>query len=146
LALGRAEKPGEYVFDAGGYFPIDRARLHLPEPNTVVQEELFARNRGDQPWRQVTRGVAYRLRRGEGEVTSPELTMGTTTDRYWLVRVDERGGGLGTGVPKLEIGWVPHQLVFAARGAPPFQLAYGKRDAKPAAYPIESLIPDYRED
>lgn len=146
LALGRAEKPGEYVFDARGYFPIDRARLHLPEPNTVVQVELFARSRVDQPWRQVTRGVAYRLRRGEGEVTSPELTMGTTTDRYWLVRVDERGGGLGAGVPKLEIGWVPHQLVFAARGASPFQLAYGKRDAKPAAYPIESLIPGYRED
>src|SRR4029434_452996 len=113
LALGRAEKPGEYVFDAGGYFPIDRARLHLPEPNTVVQVELFARSRVDQPWRQVTRGVAYRWRRGEGEVTSPDLTIGTTTDRYWLVHVDERGGGLGTGVPKLEIGSGRPPAVFA---------------------------------
>jgi hypothetical protein len=35
--------------------------------------------------------------------------------------------------------------VFAARGEPPFQLAYGNREAKPAAYAIETLIPGYRE-
>jgi hypothetical protein len=143
---GKGERPGEFVFDVRGHFPVDRIRLHLPEPNTVVQVELLARNRSDQPWRQVARGVAYRLRRGEGEVTSPDLAVGVATDRYWLLRVDQRGGGLGAGAPKLETGWVPHQLVFAARGSPPFQLAYGKRDAKPAAHAIETLIPGYREE
>ena len=34
-------------------------------------------------------------------------------------------------------------LVFAARGAGPFQLAYGNGAAKAASYPIESLIPGY---
>lgn len=146
LEASKGEKPGEYVFDARGHFPVDRVRLYLPEANTVAQVELLARSKSDQPWRQVTRGIAYRLRRGDGEVTGPDLTVGAATDRYWLLRVDQRGGGLGAGAPRLEIGWVPHHLVFAARGSPPFQLAYGKRDAKPAAYPIESLIPGYRED
>ena len=36
--------------------------------------------------------------------------------------------------------------MFSARGAPPFQLAYGNRDAKPAAYAIETMIPGYREE
>lgn len=142
----KGEKPGDHVFDLRGHFPVDRVRLHLPEPNTVAQVELLARSQTDQPWRHVARAVAYRLRQGEGEVTSPALTVGVATDRYWLLRFDQRGGGLGAGAPKLEIGWVPHQLVFAARGSPPFQLAYGKRDAKPAAYSIETLIPGYRED
>jgi hypothetical protein len=146
VEAGKGEKPGEYAFDARGHFPVDRIRLHLPEANTVAQVELLARSRSDQPWRQVTRGVAYRLRRGEAEVTGPDLAVGVATDRYWLLRVDQRGGGLGAGAPKLEIGWVPHRVVFAARGSPPFQLAYGRRDAKPAAYAIESLIPGYRED
>ena len=35
------------------------------------------------------------------------------------------------------------RLVFAARGAGPFQLAYGSRDAKSAAFPIATLIPGY---
>ena len=141
----RGEKPGEYLFDLLGRHPVDRVRFHLPEPNTVVQVELLARDKSDAPWRPVTRGMAYRLRRDGSEITSPELSVGVTTDRYWLLRVDQRGGGVGAGTPKLEAGWVPHSLVFAARGAPPFQLAYGNRDAKPAAFAIEALIPGYRD-
>jgi hypothetical protein len=141
----KGEKPGEYLFDLRGRHPVDRVRLHLPEPNTVVQVELLARDKSEAPWRPVTRGVAYRLRRDGSEITSPELSVGVTTDRYWLLRVDQRGGGVGAGMPKVEAGWAPHSLVFAARGAPPFQLAYGNRDAKPAAYAIEALIPGYRD-
>ena len=37
-------------------------------------------------------------------------------------------------------------MVFAARGSPPFTLAYGNRSAQAGALPIESLIPGYRED
>jgi hypothetical protein len=141
----KGEKPGEYPFDLRGRHPVDRVRLHLPEPNTVTQVELLARDRSDTPWRAVTRGVAYRLRRDGNEITSPELSVGVTTDRYWLLRVDQRGGGVGSGEPKLEAGWVPHTLVFAARGEPPFQLAYGNRIAKPAGYSIDTLIPGYRD-
>lgn len=141
----KGEKPGEYLFDLRGHYPADRVRLHLPETNTVVRVELFARERSDRPWRSVGRGVAYRLQRGDSEITSPELTVGVTNERYWLLRVDQRGGGLGAGSPKLEAGWIPHRLVFAARGEPPFQLAYGNRDAKPAAHTIDTLIPGYRD-
>ncbi len=139
------DRPGEYVFDLGGRFPADRARFDLPQPNTVAQVELLARDRADQPWRSVTRGVAYRLRQGGGEIVSPDLSFGTTPERYWLLRVDTRGGGLGEGLPRLHAGWVPQRLVFAARGAPPFQLAYGNREARAGAFAIETLIPGYEE-
>lgn len=143
---GKGDKPGEYVFDLHGYFPADRMRVLLPEPNTVAQVELLARTKADQPWRPVARGVAYRLRQGEGEITNPDLYIALTADRYWLLRVDQRGGGVGAAAPKLELGWVPHRLVFAARGKPPFQLAYGNREARSAALAIETMIPDYRND
>lgn len=141
----RGTKPGEYEFDLGGWHPVDRVRLQLPEPNTLAPVEWLVRNNADQPWRPVASGVVYRLRRGDTEVTSPELGVPAATERYWLLRVDQRGGGVGAAMPKLDAGWVPHQLVFAARGASPFQLAYGNREAKPAALAIETLIPGYRE-
>jgi hypothetical protein len=53
---------------------------------------------------------------------------------------------MGSSLPTLNAGWVPHQLVFAARGAPPFTLAYGNSSAKSGALPIESLIPGYRDE
>jgi hypothetical protein len=62
------------------------------------------------------------------------------------MKIDQRGGGIGGGPPVLAAGWVPHRLVFAARGEGPFQLAYGSRDAKPAAYAIATLVPGYKDD
>jgi hypothetical protein len=149
FSAARGEKPGEYVFDVKGQFPIDRLRLELPEPNTIAQVEILARDKAEQPWRSVTRGVAYRLRQSGGEVASPDIQVSASSERWWMIRVDQRGGGVGSGLPVLHTGWVPHQLVFAARGAPPFMLAYGKhgnRGAEAGSLPIESLIPGYRED
>lgn len=146
VEAAKVEKPGDYVFDLRSHYPVDRVRFELPESNTIVQVELLARDKADLPWRAVARGVAYRLRQDGGEITSPELAVGATADRYWLLRVDQRGGGLGRGAPGMQVGWVPHRLVFTARGAAPFQLAYGNREAKPTAYSIETMIPGYRDD
>lgn len=136
----------EYIYDLKGYFPVDRFRLELPQANTIVQVEVLARDKAEQPWRSVTRGVVYRLRQAGSEIVSPDLRFGASSERWWMIRVDQRGGGLGSGMPMLNAGWVPHQLVFAARGAPPFTLAYGSREAQPGAIVIESLIPGYRDD
>lgn len=141
-----ADKPGEYEIDTQGQFPADRVRFELPQPNTVVQVQILSRARGDAPWRLVTSALVYRLRRDGIEVSSPDVSIGENPDRYWLLRVDQKGGGLGTGEPRLLLGWLPHEIVWVARGNPPFTLAYGSRDAKPSAYAVESLVPNYRRD
>jgi len=141
-----ADKPGEYLFDAKGHFPSDRLRLELPQANTVAQIQLLSRNRVQDPWRPMTRSVAYRLLRDGDELRSPNLAIGENADRYWLLKVDSRGGGIGAGQPRLDLGWLPHEMVFAARGAGPFTLAFGSREATASAYPIESLVPGYRAD
>ncbi|HEY6239679.1 MAG TPA: DUF3999 domain-containing protein [Burkholderiales bacterium] len=141
-----ADKTGDYAFDTQGAFPADRLRFELPQANTVVQTQLFSRARSDAPWRPASQGTAYRLRRDGAEISSPDIAIGQNADRYWLLRVDQKGGGLGAGEPRLLLGWVPNEIVWVARGDPPFTLAYGSRDAKPSAYAIESLVPGYRRD
>jgi hypothetical protein len=134
---------GEWTYDSGGHFPADRVRLHLPQPNTVVQVHVLTRERGDDPWRNAASAVAYRLSRGDGEITSSDIPVRSAAERYWLVRVDQKGGGMGAGELRLEIGWVPHEVVFAARGAGPFVLAYGngKTADKGGALPISAVLP-----
>ncbi len=138
------ERAGEYEFDSRGRFPIDRLRIRLPQPNTVVEVEVLARAQAADPWRSVTRRTVYRIVRDGQEVESPEIAIALQSDRYWLLRVDQRGGGVGSGVPALVVGWLPHELVFAARGGAPFQLAYGSRSADRSALPIESLVPGWK--
>ena len=144
--LSVAGKTADYSYDIGGHFLFDRLRVELPQVNSLVQLEILSRAQTSDEWRPVTRALAYRLRDRETEVTSPELTLPSNGERYWLLRVDPKGGGVGSGVPALQIGWVPQKLVFAARGAGPFQLAYGSSAVKPAAFAIESLIPGYKTD
>jgi hypothetical protein len=120
------KKPGnDYLFDTSGHLPVDRLSLIFPELNTFVRVTFSSRPDDKAPWQVRQRGLLYRLAQGETELATPPLELPATTDRYWLVHVEEKGGGLGRGTPQLEIGWLPHRLVFVARGPELFLLVFG---------------------
>jgi len=140
-------KPGEFGFDLGANVTVDRLRIELPQPNTVVAVSVASRTDPQGEWRQVTGVMLYRLTRDKGgEITSPDIEIKPLTHRYWLLRVDQRGGGLGSGAPRLSAAYARQQLVFVPRGPGPYQLAVGSASVKPGAFPIASLVPGYKED
>ena len=141
-----AGKPGEYTYDLGGPIPFDRLRVELPEVNSLAQLQVLARAKAADEWRSKTSTTVYRLRRGDAEVTSPEIALSSAGEAQLLLRVDQKGGGIGAGVPVIQVGWIAQKLVFAARGSGPFQLAYGSSSAKPAAFAIDAVIPGYKSD
>ncbi len=118
-------KPGEFEFDVGGRFPIDRVNLELPELNSIVDVRLFSRPTPKSEWREVIRSGFYRLKTSGAQLENGDVVVAPDSDRYWLARVDLRNNGLGSGQPKLKVAWAPHEVVFLARGAGPFTLAFG---------------------
>ncbi|MET0917070.1 MAG: DUF3999 domain-containing protein, partial [Burkholderiales bacterium] len=143
---GVADKanPGDYLFDLGAALPVDRIALDLPEINTVVPAQVYARRDPKDEWRAVGATVFYRLKHQDiNETTSPPWPVATAPARYWKVSVDARSGGLGNKPPALTALWIPQALVFAARGGGPFELAYGSAQAKPVALPIATLVPGF---
>jgi hypothetical protein len=140
------DKPGEYRFESGGRFPADRVRLGLPQQNTVARVQVLARDRDEAQWRTVASATVFRLLRNGAEAAGPDVELTPTADRHWLLRADPRGGGLGAGEVSLEIGWLPHEIVFAARGDAPFTLAFGSKLAKPEALAVGAVVPGYRDD
>lgn len=142
---GRADPDaaGSVVFDLGAHLDATRLALRLPEANTVVPVEWQVRARQRDDWRSVARSTAWHLRRDGADLEAPALELPGQPGRYWRVRIDARAG-IGSGVPTLRLGWTPVQVVFAARGEPPFTLAFGKRDAPPASLPVATLLPGYR--
>lgn len=141
LRAAPGKLPGELVVDTQGHFPVDRLKLSLPQANTVAQIELFTRERAEDPWRHAGSATAYRLTRSGGELTNPDVQVAVNPDRYWRILVDQKGGGFGAGEVMLELGWLPHEVLFAARGAGPFTLAYGNKLAKPGAAPLPAVLP-----
>ena len=43
----------------------------------------------------------------------------------------------------MRAGWLPQQIVFAARGGGPFVVAYGSATTESSALPIRTLVPAY---
>jgi hypothetical protein len=138
-------KTGEYAFDLGAHAPFDRLRISLPNANTVANLQLLAREKADDPWRSMMFATVYRLTRAGKDFLNPDLDIGTSPERYWLLRADQRTP-IGAGAPKLSAGFIPQKIVFAARGSGPFTLAYGAAGVASAAIPISTLVPGYNDE
>ncbi len=142
-AMPDGRKPGDYLADLGGVFPVDRLAIRLPQENAVAPLQIFSRDKPTEEWRALARTVAYRLRQGATEIVNPEVSVAPTAHRYWLLRVDQKGGGVGEGAIEVRAGWIGSELVFAARGAGPFLLAFGNGRAQGNALVIHTLVPGW---
>ena len=129
----------EFEFDLGANPPIDRVNLELPELNTTVAVDLLSRADPKAPWRPVVHAGLYRLKSAGTELRNGPIHIAPDTDRYWLARIDARGGSIGNGVPRLSAGWVAQNAVFLARGSGPYLIAYGSATVGPADMSLDSL-------
>jgi len=144
VATPDANKRGDYRIDAGGLFPLDRLKLRVSRENIVAPVAIFSRGAAGDEWTPVARTLVYRVSQGGLEVANTDVSFAPNSHRYWLLRVDETGGGIGSQTLVVRAGWIPREIVFAARGAAPFTLSYGNAKAKSAAVAIDTLVPDWR--
>ncbi|WP_027798763.1 DUF3999 domain-containing protein [Paraburkholderia dilworthii] len=133
-------KAGEYFFSTGGPYPVDRLRLHLPQPNTVAPAVVYSRGELGAAWREVSSATLFRLHNGDVEQNNPGLQLTPDTDRHWRVVVDTRNGGLGSGALTIAAGWHPTTLTFVARGSGPFTLGVGNAAALSTAVGRDALL------
>ena len=141
----RTEREGEYLADLGAPLFVQRVQIELPQQNTVSLIDLSARTRAVDPWKPIDRATYYRLMHGGQEWRNPERVVSAPAARYWQLKVDSRGGGLGPGNPQLVVTWEPRLLVFVARGDGPYTLAVGHDKYGPADFRVETLIPGLAE-
>lgn len=133
------ETGSEYFFDVGGYPPVDRANLVLPDDNVVVRASIFYRLNGDQAWRHSVSGVFYSLSRRDDAFQSPDVAVPDARAAEWKVRIDS---GATTGPVGLRLGWLPDRLLFVAQGKPPFELVTGRGKDKLEDFPQDRILAD----
>ena len=138
--VARAGKTaGEYLFETGGAYPVDRLRIDVPQLNTVAQATVYSRPTGDVPWREIAHALLFRVAQ-HGEARNPPLEFAPDTDGQWRIVVDMRNGGLGNGTPSAAVGWQPARLTFVARGGGPFSLGVGNARVAGAAEPRDDIL------
>jgi len=133
------ERPGEFEFDLGAQPPVDRVNIELPESNSILNAEFLSRSEARDPWHHVASGGIYRLQGADGDLRNAPVAIGINTDRFWLLRAPPMKSAFGNGIPQLVVQWRAPELVFLARGAAPFTLAYGSGSAIGAATSFAAL-------
>lgn len=140
------EKRGEFLYTLTGKMPVDRVRIRLPQANAVATAELHARAEKGDAWQRRTGGLVYRVNKGGTDVVQDDFTVHSgAAAREWRLTLSQKDGGLGDAPPVVEVGWLPQTLVFSARGAGPYRLAYGKAGLVPGDASIERLLAEKRD-
>nr|WP_284738634.1 DUF3999 domain-containing protein [Pseudomonas sp. SR18] len=140
---GTRLKAGEYSWQLPTGLSVERLRIELKQPNTLAPVTLSGRSDAKQTWQPLSNGLLYRLTQNGQDVVQDELQLPGQVVTELKLQVDERGGGLGVDAPALGFAVRATQLVFLARGEPPFSLALGNASVKAANLPLSTLIPDY---
>ena len=141
-AAATRTKEGDFVFDLGARLPVEAIRVVFPDLNSVAPFEISAREASNVSWRHVANATFYRISRDGAEIASPALELGMQSAREWRLRPQVKPAGDGQ-PPSLEVQWRPAEIVFIAKGDPPFALAFGDKEARAAAIPVASLMPGY---
>jgi hypothetical protein len=112
-----------YEYDSSAMYPVDQVRLQFSEKNTLVTAGIFSRSDNTEPWRYRQGGSLYNLGEDAMSLVQDTVSIEPVSDRYW--RVEIVGGMSGDAGAVLEMGWIPHDLLFVAQGDGPYMLAYG---------------------
>lgn len=132
---------GEYVLRLPGQVPAERIRIVPPGAVFLSRVELASRAATTQPWVARTAGLIYRLQVKDSPLASEELALSYSFHREWRLKFLQNEG-IGGGVPHIEMGWTPQELLFVASGAGPFRLVFGSAAATPAMFPIADILPE----
>lgn len=138
---GRVEKPGVYVWQLPVALPLERMKVDIAQPNSLAPATLYARRDSNAPWQMIDSGLLYRLTQNGQDAVQDEMELPGNVVQQLKLEVDDRGGGLGKDAPKLSFAVRATQLVFLARGAPPYSLAIGNDKIKGASLPLSTLVP-----
>jgi hypothetical protein len=134
------DRSGVFEYRTGGAFPVDRVNLVFDQANSMADARLESRNDFGATWTRRFKGLFYRIDVDNAPLTSAPQSVPISMDRHWRLSVNASDSTIGSAVPRLEIGYRPHDLFFIARGRGPFTLAFGSAAVEPLKVNVAALF------
>lgn len=107
--------------------PVSRVQIQFPEKNSIAGLSIQSRSDLDTDWRTRCEQVFHDLTIEGTAVQNEPCSFQPIADPLWRIVVKQDGAGLQSGSKALalQLGWLPSELLFVGRGAPPYLLAFG---------------------
>ncbi len=130
---------GVFQTSYDGVFTVDRVRISFDRPNTLARVRIESAPAPEGPWRRHYAGTAYRIEVDGRTLETADILIRGVQNRYWRVIAGQGAETDPTLNPILSLGWVPAEVLFLARGTPPYTLAFGNARSEPAAFSADDL-------
>ena len=128
------------AYDSGARLPVDQLNLEFADPTDAASVTVRSRPDDSSDWIERHSGLFYSLTEANDRITSSPAQVSRTSDRYWVVETTREGGWREDRLPRLMLGWRPHELLFVAQGAGPYTLAYGSARVGATDAPVDALL------
>jgi hypothetical protein len=132
--------PGAAAYDTGARLPVGQIDLEFVDANDAASVTLRSRPDSSSDWRTRHSGLFYTLADADRAIRSVPARIARTTDRHWIVETSRDGGWKTDRLPRLRLGWHPHELLFLAQGDGPYTLAYGSARAGATDAPVDAVL------
>jgi hypothetical protein len=135
-----SDSAGAAAYDTRARLPIEQVDLEFADPTDAASVTVRSRPDTSSEWRPLHTGLFYSLTESAARVRSSPAHIARTTDRYWIVETSREGGWRQDRLPRLKLGWHPHELLFLAQGAGPYTLVYGSARVGPSDAPVDAVL------
>lgn len=110
--------------ELGGLIPVDRLQLQFPQANTLLHAQISTKT-ANAPWQVRAEALFYELL--ENGIVLQNDPVSLSRENVSRIRLEplENSTAAPNNTFKLQVGFIPHDLVFIARGGGPYVLAYG---------------------
>lgn len=124
-------KHGEITLGAelSGIYPIDSLQLILPQPNSLLRVRINILEKVGKQWSVRGQKLYYWMNQKGAKIENEPFYF--PREEISAVMLDVLQDGVGYALPKvkLKVGYVPHEMLFLARGKQPFILAFGNANS-----------------
>lgn len=140
LSADRVEPASTAHYDTHAFLPVGYVDLEFADPTDAATVTMRTRPTAESVWITRYSGLFYALQNPNGSIRSSSARIPPTADRYWTIETTREGGWKQNRSPRLKVGWHPREIVFVARGASPYLLAYGSARVGPAEGPVDEIL------
>jgi hypothetical protein len=107
--------------------PVSRVQIQFPEKNSIAGLSVQSRPDMDTGWKTRCEQVFHDLNLDGTAIQNEPCSFQPVANPLWRIVVKQDGAGLHSGnkALALQLGWLPSELLFVGRGAPPYLLAFG---------------------
>ncbi|CAA6802259.1 MAG: Unknown protein, partial [uncultured Thiotrichaceae bacterium] len=126
IDLGKPRvEAGTWYFEKPSAIAFTELRFKAPQDGLLYKGTLYSRPAKDSEWRYQTRFLQYRLQLSHALHTSSAIELHHSTERFWKAELEGDHQFTPSQLPTIEGQWQQQTLIYLAKGAEPFLLAYG---------------------